>query len=103
MNQISLLSTPLARPSVTPIARSAPSTPKVIYRLQYLRAIAAFSVVLCHASYYLKEVRGGAWLWDTFGRAGLFGVMLFFAISGFLMAQLAPEAAAPRFMAHRLI
>jgi peptidoglycan/LPS O-acetylase OafA/YrhL len=103
MNQISLLTAPPTKPRAASITRSASSTPKIVYRLQYLRAIAAVSVVLCHASYYLKETRGGTWLWDTFDRAGLYGVMLFFAISGFLMAQLAPLSAAPRFMAHRLI
>lgn len=79
------------------------STPVIIYRLQYLRAIAALSVVLCHASYYLMDARQESWLWEVFGRAGVFGVLLFFAISGFLMAQLAPGATSLRFMAHRLI
>jgi peptidoglycan/LPS O-acetylase OafA/YrhL len=40
---------------------------------------------------------------EYFARAGLFGVMLFFAISGYLMAQLAPGSTSLRFMAHRLI
>ncbi len=85
------------------VNRAASSTPFIIYPLQYLRAIAALSVVLCHASYYLMGARQEAWLWEVFGRAGLFGVLLFFAISGFLMAQLAPGATSLRFMAHRLI
>jgi exopolysaccharide production protein ExoZ len=103
MNQRSLLAAPHASVSAEILARSAPSKSRVIYRLQYLRAIAAISVVLCHASYYLMAARGDAWLWNIFARAGLFGVMLFFAISGYLMAQLAPGATSLRFMAHRLI
>ncbi len=103
MDQSSLLTNPHAKVSAKLFARSAQSMPTIIYRLQYLRAIAAVSVVLCHASYYLKTTRSESGFWDIFGRAGLFGVMLFFAISGFLMAQLAPGATSLRFMAHRLI
>src|SRR6478752_2117782 len=103
MNQRSLLTAPSANISAEPFAWAAPSRAKINYRLQYLRAIAAISVVLCHASYYLMAARGDSWLWNIFGRAGLFGVMLFFAISGYLMAQLAPGATSLRFMSHRLI
>jgi exopolysaccharide production protein ExoZ len=103
MNQTSLLVAPHANVSTELSARSARPKPTVIYRLQYLRAVAAISVVLCHASYYLMTARGDSWLWNIFGRGGLFGVMLFFAISGYLMAQLAPGATSLRFMAHRLI
>jgi exopolysaccharide production protein ExoZ len=103
MNQRSLLTAPSANVSAELFARAAPSKAKINYRLQYLRAIAAISVVLCHASYYLIAARGDSWLWNIFARAGLFGVMLFFAISGYLMAQLAPGSTSLRFMAHRLI
>ena len=74
-----------------------------IYPLQYLRAIAAFAVVLCHASYYVKDIRGDGRMWEMFDRAGYLGVVLFFAISGYLMAQLAEKAQGLRFLAHRLI
>jgi len=88
-------------------AQVNPSTPKrassTIYPLQYLRAIAAFSVVLCHASYYVKDIRGDGRMWEIFDRAGYLGVVLFFAISGYLMAQLAERATGLRFLAHRLI
>jgi hypothetical protein len=53
-----------------------------------LRANAAISVVLCH-THYLMVARGDSWLWNIFARAGLVGVMLLFAISGYLMGQLA--------------
>jgi exopolysaccharide production protein ExoZ len=103
MNQRSLLTAPSANVLAELFARAAPSKSTVNYRLQYLRALAAVSVVVCHASYYLMAARGDSSLWVTFGRGGLFGVMLFFAISGYLMAQLAPGATSLRFMAHRLI
>lgn len=78
-------------------------TSSTIYPLQYLRAIAAFAVVLCHASYYVKEIRGDGRMWEIFDRAGYLGVVLFFAISGYLMAHLAEKATGLRFIAHRLI
>jgi exopolysaccharide production protein ExoZ len=71
--------------------------------LQYLRAIAALSVVLCHASYYVKQFRDDPRMWEIFDRGGQFGVVLFFSISGFLMAQLAQDTPPMRFLAHRLI
>jgi len=87
-----------------PAASSAPRRASTtIYPLQYLRAIAAFAVVLCHASYYVKDIRGDGRMWEMFDRAGYLGVVLFFAISGYLMAQLAEKATGLRFLAHRLI
>lgn len=46
--------------------------------------------------------RGDSWLWNIFARAGLVGVMLLFAISGYLMAARAGRDQL-RFMAHKLI
>ena len=77
--------------------------PLTIYPLQYLRAFAAFAVVLCHASYYVMESRGDDAMWQLFARAGGYGVVLFFAISGFLMAELATNTPPLKFLAHRLI
>lgn len=74
-----------------------------IYRIQYLRAIAALSVVICHASYYVMAFRGDKRMWDIFAEAGAFGVLLFFSISGYLMAHLAQSTPAWRFLAHRLL
>lgn len=75
-----------------------------IYRLQYLRAIAALSVVFCHATYYVLYFRGAnQFLWDIFAEAGEFGVLLFFSISGYLMAHLAQSTPAWRFLAHRVL
>ncbi len=82
---------------------AAKRSSSTIYPLQYLRAIAAFAVVLCHASYYVREIRGDGRMWLIFDRAGYLGVVLFFAISGYLMARLAENATGLRFLAHRLI
>ena len=74
------------------------------YRLQYLRAIAASSVVLYHSSFWLKTIRHEpAEFRIFFGWFGVFGVQLFFAISGLLMARLAGGMAPGRFLAHRII
>lgn len=77
--------------------------PVTIYPLQYLRAFAAYAVVLCHASFYVMQTRGEETMWQLFARAGGFGVILFFAISGFLMAELASNTPPLKFLAHRLI
>jgi peptidoglycan/LPS O-acetylase OafA/YrhL len=72
--------------------------------LQYLRAIAAGSVLLYHASYYLASLRAEPTMLALFGdRFGNFGVSLFFAISGYLMAALAERASPATFLVHRII
>lgn len=72
--------------------------------LQYLRAVAAVSVVLYHASHYLLQFRGNADMISVFDPFfGKFGVILFFAISGYLMAELAVTTPPARFLAHRVI
>lgn len=74
------------------------------FRLQYLRAVAAFLVVIWHASYHLWDVRGDSvMLAKTPGLSGAFGVTLFFVISGYLMATLAVKATPGQFMIHRVI
>jgi peptidoglycan/LPS O-acetylase OafA/YrhL len=70
--------------------------------IQYLRGLAAFMVVLYHAGHYLDVYRGDASLkrWDALG---LYGVSIFFAISGFLMATLVRRQDPSVFMAHRIV
>jgi len=99
MNDASQVALP-ADPHDAAVKRPRPLT---IYPLQYLRAFAAFAVVLCHASYYVMQSRGDGTMWQLFARAGGFGVVLFFAISGFLMAELATNTPPLKFLAHRLI
>jgi peptidoglycan/LPS O-acetylase OafA/YrhL len=64
------------------VARSA--------RIQYLRGFAAFGVVLAHSSF-------------TFERFGVYGVALFFAISGYLMSGLVRSDDPWRFLSHRVL
>jgi len=74
------------------------------FRLQYLRAIAAFFVVIWHASYHLWAVRGDdVLLAKTPALSGAFGVTLFFVISGYLMATLAVRSSPGQFLIHRAI
>ena len=51
--------------------------------LDLMRATAALLVVLFHASF---ERLGGAWLQPAFGRTGTPGVIMFFVLSGFVIA-----------------
>jgi exopolysaccharide production protein ExoZ len=74
------------------------------FRLQYLRAIAAFCVVVFHAAYYLGSLRGDPRAISAIPEIlGGFGVYLFFAISGSLMAVLAQRTTADKFICHRII
>ena len=74
------------------------------FRLQYLRAIAALFVVVFHAAYYLKFIRGDDRILAIIPpNLGGFGVCLFFVISGYLMASLANKTSASRFIVHRII
>jgi peptidoglycan/LPS O-acetylase OafA/YrhL len=70
--------------------------------IQYLRGLAALMVVLYHAGHYLDLYRGDASLkgWDALG---LYGVSIFFAISGYLMATLVRRSDPFVFMAHRVV
>lgn len=103
MNDLKLQDSPPLQSEAQATSSGAKRVSSTIYPLQYLRAIAALSVVLCHASYYVRDVRGDGRMWEIFDRAGYLGVVLFFAISGYLMAQLAEKATSLRFLAHRLI
>ena len=70
--------------------------------IQYLRALAAFMVAAYHTSHYLKYHRAMDPLMG-WHELGLFGVSIFFAISGYLMATLVRRTEPWRFMAHRLL
>ena len=74
--------------------------------LQYLRAVAALSVVLYHASYYTEVFTHDHSFLPVFGGGfGAFGVFVFFALSGHLMALQAMRMAGrpALFMVHRLV
>jgi peptidoglycan/LPS O-acetylase OafA/YrhL len=73
-------------------------------RLQYLRAAAATAVVLYHASIHLQLERGESAFMAVFdGRFGLYGVAIFFAISGYLMAKLVRSGNPWLFLTHRIL
>jgi exopolysaccharide production protein ExoZ len=76
--------------------------------LQVLRATAALLVVACHSIYFLSTKEILADVWETLGRSlGIFGVSLFFVISGFIMihtsANLFDTANGPTSFAYRRI
>lgn len=71
--------------------------------LQYLRALAALSVVIYHAGQYAALDLGAS---SAFSKVvapwAVSGVAMFFALSGFLMGRIAPGAPPGRFLLHRL-
>jgi peptidoglycan/LPS O-acetylase OafA/YrhL len=73
-------------------------------RLQHLRAFAAVAVVLYHASHYLAELRGDNRFLTVFsGFFGGYGVAIFFALSGYLMAEIARRDDPAKFLISRLV
>lgn len=72
--------------------------------IQYVRAVAAVLVVIYHESVYLQRLRGFSYLHDAIGgRPGVYGVIAFFVVSGFLMAGIAPKYRPGTFLTHRII
>jgi exopolysaccharide production protein ExoZ len=96
---------PVHRAADGRLAQNAPAgEPARNDNIQYLRAVAAMSVVVYHASFYLEKQRGDASFHNLVdGRFGLFGVSIFFAISGFLMARLVQRTDPWTFLSHRTI
>lgn len=71
--------------------------------LHVLRGAAAFCVLLYHASHYLLHLRGeGAALKLFGGFFGGYGVAVFFALSGYLMAQIVDRDPPGRFLIARV-
>ena len=82
----------------------APDKTSQIYSIQYVRGFAALLVVLYHQAIYIERMRGEVWLHDIVqGQPGLYGVIAFFVLSGFLMAEIAPRHSATTFLVHRII
>ncbi len=72
-------------------------------RLQYLRAAAAVAVLLYHASGRIQQLRGTDRLSSLFNEYwGAYGVSVFFALSGYLMAELLRRDDASRFLVSRI-
>jgi peptidoglycan/LPS O-acetylase OafA/YrhL len=71
--------------------------------LQWLRGLAAFSVLLYHSSIYLSLLRNDGRYVEVFSSLlGRFGVMMFFAISGYLMASAMRRQDPETFILHRV-
>jgi exopolysaccharide production protein ExoZ len=96
---------PLATAAGT-IDRGVPAARAVakVDAIQYVRAVAAMLVVFYHETMYLGRIGGDSTLHDIFGgRPGLYGVIAFFVLSGFLMADIAPKYRPATFIVHRVI
>ncbi len=73
-------------------------------QIQWLRALAAIMVVLYHASIYgVLILENGSFISWFDGRFGMFGVSLFFSISGYLMATALSVQEPFTFLAHRVL
>ena len=71
--------------------------------LHYLRGLAAVFVVLYHCSEYLRAYRGDDRFLSIFGGFfGAFGVAVFFAISGYLIAEVLRRDDPARFVMSRI-
>lgn len=85
-------------------APAAPaSSGRTLPNIQALRALAALCVVVSHAFVYVESTYGARGFSERFEILGLFGVAVFFAISGFLMSRLVRETTPWSFLTHRVI
>ena len=72
--------------------------------LQALRGAAACSVMIYHASHFTTQKTGALWLEEAFSsRLGLYGVLVFFVLSGFLMEGAVRRYDATTFVLHRFV
>lgn len=93
-----------------PVPASSASQPAGIAKaggelanLQLLRALAASLVLVHHVAIYSESLRGAGRPFAALdGLMGVWGVAIFFALSGFLMARLATRDAPVVFLAHRV-
>lgn len=93
---------PAAPPAAVPVVKG--DNLSRFYSIQYVRGFAALMVVVYHQAFYLELMRKEPWLHAIVqGRPGLYGVLAFFVLSGFLMAEIAPKYSAATFLVHRVI
>jgi exopolysaccharide production protein ExoZ len=101
------MSSGLLLADTVPAARHDVPAARVVAKvdaIQYVRAVAAMLVVFYHETMYLGRMAGDPTLHDIFGgRPGLYGVIAFFVLSGFLMADIAPKYRPATFIVHRVI
>ncbi|NKE77529.1 acyltransferase [Ochrobactrum sp. MC-1LL] len=72
--------------------------------IHYLRGIAALGVALSHAGHYVSKTYGVSWPNDIFsGWFAIYGVAIFFAISGYLMAELIQRQPPATFLFRRIL
>lgn len=73
-------------------------------RIQYLRGIAAVAVLFFHCADYLHQLRDDSRFLAVFNSfIGMYGVAIFFVISGYLMSRLSRQGNAHRFIVDRIL
>jgi peptidoglycan/LPS O-acetylase OafA/YrhL len=100
----SLLSAVKIAGSILTSKSSSEEQPKIrLDAIQHLRAIASISVLLFHASHLLHLKGVESEILSRFGwHFGRFGVVMFFTISGFLMARIMVHASPNMFLFQRV-
>jgi peptidoglycan/LPS O-acetylase OafA/YrhL len=89
---------------MVPAHGDARGTPARSMPLQALRGLAAVSVAIYHAAHFTAQRTGAAWLEQVFsGRLGLYGVLAFFVLSGYLMEAAVRRYDAGSFLLHRFL
>jgi peptidoglycan/LPS O-acetylase OafA/YrhL len=72
--------------------------------IHYLRGIAAVAVMLFHTGFYYQNAYGPTRLsWIFSGILGVYGVSIFFAISGYLMAEIIRKQEPWEFLSRRVL
>ncbi|WP_245292012.1 acyltransferase family protein [Methylobacterium tarhaniae] len=86
-----------------PAAEGLARAGRDLANLQLLRALAASLVLVHHVAVYAQTLRGAGRPWAVLDELmGVWGVAIFFALSGFLMARLITRDPPLVFLAHRV-
>lgn len=96
--------TKVGTPPTATTARAHATAVPYRQNIQYLRGIAALSVLLCHAGVYFQSSYKLDWYRPYFPDViANYGVAIFFAISGYLMRELIVKQDAVVFLARRIL
>jgi peptidoglycan/LPS O-acetylase OafA/YrhL len=88
------------------MVETAPTPPTIGFQknIHYLRGLAALAVLLTHTAVHIERRYEIGWYRGLFPDfLGLYGVAIFFAISGYLMARLIEEQRPTEFLARRIV
>lgn len=93
----------VTNPRSSAVKKIATTSSETIVGIHYVRGLAAFIVLIHHASAYLMILRDYGEIHKFIPFFGRYGVELFFAISGYLMATILPRQNAFDFLMRRVL